>query len=289
MQPENGPIIPSALKKEEEPEISLKQIRPRLEKAGFNSMASLASTDPKKLVDAIGISLQTATSMRNEARAILSKKQSYQQDIPRMPSFTRAADLRRQELSITINGISTGSTSLDSLFGGNGIVIGAITQLYGESGSGKTQLCHTLCVMLSSDYETIYIDTEGTFLQSRVESIAKARGIDSDKLLENIKVACPDDSQEQELCIDGICVDVSQSCSKVKLLIVDSMISLYRNDYSQRSDLHERQQRISKYMHILQRIARRYKVAVIVTNQVHSYQVKYSTDREFEPNIKFCK
>ena len=61
------------------------------------------------------------------------------------------------------------------------------------------------------------------------------------------------------------------------------MTALYRNDYSQRSELHERQQRISKYMHMLQRIARRYKVAVIVTNQVHSYQDKYITNRKFTP------
>ena len=123
--------------------------------------------------------------------------------------------------------------------------------------------------MLSLEYKTVYIDTENTFLPNRVNSIAKARRIDSDKLLENILVACPADTQEQELYIDKIYEDISQSCSKVKLLIVDSMTALYRNDYSQRSELHERQRRISKYMHMLQTIARRYKVAVIVTNQVH--------------------
>ena len=58
---------------------------------------------------------------------ILSKTQSCQQDILPMPSFTRAADLRRQELLVTEKGISTGSTNLDSLFGGAGIEIGAIT------------------------------------------------------------------------------------------------------------------------------------------------------------------
>ena len=127
MQPENGPIIPSALKKEEEIEISLNQTRPRLEKAGFKSIDSLASTNPKELAEASGISLQTATSIRYEARTILSKTQSCQQDILRMPSFTRAADLRRQELLVTEKGISTGSTNLDSLFGGTGVEIGAIT------------------------------------------------------------------------------------------------------------------------------------------------------------------
>ena len=89
MQPENGPIITSTLKKEEI-EIALNQIRPRLEKAGFKSIDSLASTNPKELAEAVGISLQTATSIRYEARAFLSKTQSCQQDILRMTSFTRA-------------------------------------------------------------------------------------------------------------------------------------------------------------------------------------------------------
>lgn len=129
---------------------------------------------------------EAATSILCEAKAILADKQQSCQ--PNIPSFTTAAvELRKQqELSITEKGITTGPTGFDSLFGGNGIEIGAITQFYGESGSGKTQLCHTLCTMLPSDHKAFYIDTEGTFLPDRVDSIARAKGLGNDKLLENI-------------------------------------------------------------------------------------------------------
>ncbi len=41
--------------------------------------------------------------------------------------------------------LSTGSQSLDQLLGG-GVETGSITEIFGEFRTGKTQLCHTLCV-----------------------------------------------------------------------------------------------------------------------------------------------
>ena len=41
--------------------------------------------------------------------------------------------------------LSTGSKSLDTLLGG-GMETGSITEIFGEFRTGKTQLCHTLCV-----------------------------------------------------------------------------------------------------------------------------------------------
>jgi RecA/RadA recombinase len=70
--------------------------------------------------------------------------------------------------------LPTSCKSLDSLLDG-GIETGQITQVYRPPGSGKTQLCHTLCVMSASDYRVIYIDTEGSFRPERIETIAKAR------------------------------------------------------------------------------------------------------------------
>jgi DNA repair protein RAD51 len=41
--------------------------------------------------------------------------------------------------------LSTGCNALDELLKG-GIETGSITEIYGEFRTGKTQLCHTLCV-----------------------------------------------------------------------------------------------------------------------------------------------
>ena len=61
--------------------------------------------------------------------------------------------------------ITTGSQSLD-LFLGGGIETQALTEITGEFGSGKSQLCYTLCVTVNvrnNDNGVIFVDTENTF------------------------------------------------------------------------------------------------------------------------------
>ena len=77
------------------------------------------------------------------------------------------------------------STALDELLLG-GVETQAVTEFYGEFGSGKSQICHTLCATARQPIEAggldggvIYIDTEGTFRPERVEQIARARGLES--------------------------------------------------------------------------------------------------------------
>jgi DNA repair protein RAD51 len=74
--------------------------------------------------------------------------------------------------------LSTGSKDLDKLLGG-GIETGAITELFGEFRTGKTQLCHMLCVMAQQaadmgggEGKAIFIDTEGTFRPERISAMA---------------------------------------------------------------------------------------------------------------------
>ena len=55
-----------------------------------------------------------------------------------------------------------------------------------------------------------------------------------------------------------------------KLLIVDSLMALFRVDYSGRGELAERQQTLAQMMSKLQKISEEYNVAVLVTNQMTS-------------------
>jgi DNA repair protein RadA len=180
--------------------------------------------------------------------------------------FIAAAELKNQKAER----LSTGSKNLDDLFGGGGIETGAITQLYGASGSGKTQLCYTVCALSTSEGKAIYIDSESTFRLERIESIAKARGLDPTKILKNIQVAKPLDSAQQESYIEAACSAINKPNCNIKLLIVDSMTAHYRVDYAGLRKLPEKQQRLNKYMHMLLRIAQTNKVAVVVTNQMQS-------------------
>jgi RecA/RadA recombinase len=71
--------------------------------------------------------------------------------------------------------ISTGSKAIDALLGG-GIRTGMITDIYGESGSGKSQLCFTLCANCVKDAaSTLFIDTAGTFRPERIMEISRSQ------------------------------------------------------------------------------------------------------------------
>jgi len=90
---------------------------------------------------------------------------------------------------------STGVRGLDGLLGG-GVEVGSITELIGEFGAGKTQVCHQLAVMVQLPRgsgglgaRALYVDTEGTFRPERIVQIARHRGLDPEQALENIVYA----------------------------------------------------------------------------------------------------
>jgi DNA repair protein RadA len=160
--------------------------------------------------------------------------------------------------------VPTGCKSLDNLLNG-GIEAGVVTQFYGGPGSGKTQLCHTLCVMLPTNYNAIYIDTEGGFRPERIQEIANARCFDSKQILQRILVTKALDIKQLESRMEVACSKID-SDNRIKLLIVDSIIYHYRAEYSGRSKLPEKIQRLNKYMHLLLKTASNNAVAVVVTN-----------------------
>jgi DNA repair protein RadA len=118
--------------------------------------------------------------------------------------------------------------------------------------------------------------------------------LDSKTILQNIRIAKPKDSKEQESCIEYTCSNIVKSDSKIKLLIVDSLMFHYRREYPERRNLSERTHRINKYMYKLLDVARASKVAVVITNHITSnpttttsdfYEPEYS--QPFGGNIVF--
>jgi meiotic recombination protein DMC1 len=140
-----------------------------------------------------------------------------------------------------IRRISTGSKNLDQLLLG-GIESQAITEVFGEFRTGKTQLAHTLCVTAQLPIEVgggagkvCYIDTENTFRPERIESIAKRFDLDPAETLENIIVA-------RAYTVDHLNQLLMAAASKMNeeeyaLLIVDSIMAPFRVDYSGRGEL----------------------------------------------------
>ena len=236
----------------------------RLREAGFRSIKDLLVRGPVDIAEATGMEMDESVDVCNKARMALEELGVIDK------SFVTATSLYSKKRER----VSTGSKSFDDLLGG-GLEAKAVTEVYGEFGTGKTQLCHTLCVMVQQSVQSgglagkaIYIDTENTFRPERIVSIAEAKGYDSGRMLENVIVAKAYNSAHQELIIEEVGPIIEEN--NVKLLIVDSAVAHYLAEFLGRATLSDRQQRLNKFMHILVRIAETYEVAVLVTNQIQA-------------------
>lgn len=184
--------------------------------------------------------------------------------------FTTATEYHRRRSELI--SITTGSKQLDTLLGG-GIETGSITEVFGEFRTGKSQLCHTLAVtcqlpvdMGGGEGKCLYIDTEGTFRPARLLSIAGRYGLDGTVALDNVAYARAYNADHQLELLKVAAAMMAES--RFSLLIVDSIMALYRTDFSGRGELSARQTHVAKYMRTLQRLADEFGIAVVMTNQV---------------------
>lgn len=237
-----------------------------LKKSGFLSLKDLVVCGPFELSSQTGIDIDDSFLIYNQALAALEQNGIIEK------RFIPATTLYHKRKNI--GKISTGSKNFDFLLGG-GIETKSITEVCGEYGTGKTQLCHTACVTVQQDYSNgglkgnaLYVDTENTFRPERIETISKLRKLDSFKILDNVVVAKAYSSSHHELILSeaGKVID----SHNIKLLIIDSIISLYRSEFIGLSALSERQQRLNKLVHTVMRIAETFEIAVLLTNQVQS-------------------
>jgi DNA repair protein RadA len=232
----------------------------KLREAGYDSIASLAIAPIRELVDKAGLESSVALKISRAARETIQT------------DFVTAKQLyeRRQNLLR----LSFASTNLDKLLGG-GLETQAITEFVGEFGAGKSQICMKLSVMTQRpisegglEGKVLFIDTEGTFAAQRVHQMATAMKLDADKILDGIIYARVYNSDHQILTVDHafkICQE-----EKIKLLVVDSILSHFRGEYIGRESLSERQQRLNSHLHKLLRIAQALNLAVVITNQVQA-------------------
>ncbi|KAI8810655.1 DNA repair protein RAD51 1 [Cladochytrium replicatum] len=249
-----GPIN---IVKLEEFGISMADIK-KLAENGFHTVESVAFTPKKNLITIKGISEAKADKILAEASKLVPM------------GFTTATEFhhRRSDL-ITI---TTGSKELDKLLGG-GIETGAITELFGEFRTGKTQICHTLAVtcqlpvqMGGGEGKCLYVDTEGTFRPERLLAVAERYGMNGEEVLDNVAYARAYNSDHQTQLLTQAAALMAEQ--RFALLIVDSAMSMYRTDYAGRGELSARQMHLARFLRILLRLADEFGIAVVVTNQV---------------------
>ncbi|GJJ07219.1 hypothetical protein Clacol_001419 [Clathrus columnatus] len=158
-----------------------------------------------------------------------------------------ATGLEVQDKRHTVRYISTGSKAVDVILGGRflgGFQTQSISEgqsalamrnvglhMYGEFRTGKTQLAHTMSVIAQLPLDMGGAEGKHELLEELSSRFAQER---------------------------------------FKLLIVDSIMALFRTDFSGRGELSERQQKLAQHLQRLSRMAEEYNVAVLLTNQVQS-------------------
>lgn len=263
----------SRVEEDEEYELGGPTLIQKLEEFGINN------ADVKKLVEA-GYQTVESVSFSTKKSLLVIKGltepkidkilEACQKIVPM--NFQTAADFYQKRQNIIH--LSTGSRELDNLLGG-GFETGSITEMFGEFRTGKTQICHTLCVTCQLPKEkgggegkAMYIDTEGTFRPERLVDIAERFGLDGREVLENVAFARAHNSDQQNKLLLQAAALMAEN--RYALLVVDSATALYRTDFSGRGELSARQMHLGKFLRNLQRIADEFSVAVVITNQVMS-------------------
>jgi DNA repair protein RadA len=239
-------------------------LKDQLKEAGFNSIKDVVIRGPVEVAESANLSLDEASHLCNNASLFLEQHEVIPNNISKGGNSNLQPDKEY---------IKTGSVELDRLLGSKGVETGAITEFYGHSGSGKTQICLSLCVMvqqLHPNNKSIYVDTEGKFRPERLSQITQKKGLSLDKHLQNIKHVRVYNTARLETVIQQDCCSEIDKDSNVKLLVVDSVTGLYRAEYRDRSMLSQRQHQLLKVMHILQNISQVYNIAVVITNQVQT-------------------
>jgi len=168
---------------------------------------------------------------------------------------------------------------LDSQLDG-GIVYPGITEICGESGSGKTQLAIHLC--LTAQLESIrhndpagalYISTEDAFPTKRLYQMAQyfnkqhaTASACPSNLTDRIYIEHCGDLEDLWSLLD-VRLNALLSKVKVKLIVIDSIAALFRTEYDL-SEMHERAIMLAKFGRLLHDISFKKNLCVVCINQV---------------------
>ncbi|MBP1901253.1 MULTISPECIES: DNA repair and recombination protein RadA [Halorubrum] len=265
---------------------------------GFESYQSIAVASPGEMSNTADIGESSASDIINAAREAAD-----------VGGFETGATVleRRQE----IGKLSWQIDEVDDLLGG-GIETQSITEVYGEFGSGKSQVTHQMAVNVQLSKENggleggcIFVDSEDTFRPERIDDMV--RGLDDEILADEMErreiEGTPSDEEALEDLVDAFLdqIHVAKAFNSnhqillaekakelageheetewpIRIVCVDSLTAHFRAEYVGRGELAERQQKLNKHLHDLMRLGDLYNTAILVTNQVASNPDSYFGD-----------
>ena len=262
----------------------------KLRDSGYDTYQSIAVASPGELSNTADVGESSAHDIIQSAREAA--------DVGGFETGTDVLERREQ-----IGKLEFLVPELDEMLGG-GVETQSITEVYGEFGAGKSQVTHQLAVNVQLPKEQgglhgrcVFVDSEDTFRPERVdemvnglpdgviEATMEEREIEGDPddeetmdelvqtFLDRIHVAKAFNSDHQILLAEKaqeIAQEYEEDDYPVRLLCVDSLTAHFRAEYVGRGELADRQQKLNKHLHDIDRVGNLYNSAVVVTNQVQS-------------------
>uniref|UniRef100_A0A8C2SLD2 RecA family profile 1 domain-containing protein n=1 Tax=Capra hircus TaxID=9925 RepID=A0A8C2SLD2_CAPHI len=230
----------------------------KLKSVGICTIKGIQMTTRRALCNVKGLSEAKVDKIKEAANKLIE------------PGFLTAFEYSEKRKMVFH--ITTGSQEFD-LYENNLTLFFSLC--FTEFRTGKTQLSHTLCVTAQlpgaggySGGKIIFIDTENTFRPDRLRDIADRFNVDHNAVLDNVLYARAYTSEHQMELLDYVAAKFHEEAGIFKLLIIDSIMALFRVDFSGRGELAERQQKLAQMLSRLQKISEEYNVAVFVTNQM---------------------
>ena len=270
----------------------------KLTDAGFETFQSIAVASAGELSQQADVGDSTAGDIIQAAREAA--------DIGGFETGATVLERRRE-----IGKLSWQIDEVDELLGG-GMETQSISEVYGEFGAGKSQVTHQMVVNVQLPHEhggldaaAIFVDSEDTFRPERIDDMV--RGLDDELIAAELERrdidGAPGDDEAMEALLESFLdhIHVAKAFNAnhqmllaekaeelasehadtewpVRLLCVDSLTAHFRAEYVGRGELAERQQKLNKHLHDLDRVGNLHNAAVLVTNQVASNPDSYFGD-----------
>lgn len=172
------------------------------------------------------------------------------------------------ETARSLGRLTSGSSGLDAQLGG-GFEEGRITEVFGPSNSGKTQIALQATVMAAAKgWKSVFVDTESTFRPERIAQIAESRGLDPKTSLDSVFSIRAGDVESQTHVLARMTGD--SRVSAAKLVVIDTVSKNFTLEFPGNERIGRRQGALGAYLNRVAIDAYFSRRFVLLTNRVAS-------------------
>ena len=175
--------------------------------------------------------------------------------------------------------LASGAKNFDETIGG-GFYRGKKYLIFGANKTGKTQLCHQLCVQafiqfskytknseINNKQYVFYFDTENTFRPERIKELILKYDVNYDKILKNILVSKIMSNSAFLLSLKEL--EKFLEKNTLNILIIDSINNYYNSDLANKSiSINKAKEIFLRILALINKLTLEYSLITITTAQV---------------------